>query len=123
MDQPDAATEDLRRAGLYLGPAILGSVFATSCYQAACDGTRISFAGVPRPTLLSAPFSIAAIFLVWRVRDPIGRVAFAVMAFREALLAYSFWTSIPVNGLAVGIPIVVFPALLTVWGSQDKARR
>jgi hypothetical protein len=124
MEQPIDKTENVRRAALYLGPALLGSVFANSLYRVACEeGSVTLVAGMPQGALVNVPFSVGALYLARCVRDPIGRAAFVALAVAQATLAYSDLTSTTVNRLVVGIPVLAFAVLLTVMGVRSTPPR
>ena len=117
-------TEALRRAGLFLGPAVLGLVVGNGLYRAACESTGfVLIAGTSQAAFINIPFCIAAIYLVWRIRDPIGRAAFVILAFQQLVLAYGAVAETTVNRLLVGMPTVFFAALLTILGVRHTTRR
>jgi hypothetical protein len=120
MDQPQTIdkTEELRRGGLYLGPVILGSVVANSVYRVACEARSFTIVSGEQPSVLNLPFLVLSVFLAWRVPEPVGRLAFVVMAVQQALLSYAAISTAAPNRVVVGALWVVFAALITASGAR-----
>jgi hypothetical protein len=126
MNQSQAVSriEDFKRAGLYLGPAILGAVAASSIYPVACEGRSLALAaGMPQGMMVNVLFLFGAVLVAWRVREPIGRAAFLAFAISQAVLTYSDLSATTPNRLLVGVPLVVFAVLLTASGARHARWR
>ena len=126
MDQSQTTSriENFKRAGLYLGPAILGSVVANSIYRVACEERSLTLiAGMPQGTIVNVLFLLGAVFAAWRVREPMGRAAFLAFAVSQAVLAYADLSATTPNHLLVGIPLVLFALLLGASGARHARPR
>jgi len=110
--------QEISSAGLYIGPPILGSVTANVMYSVAC-GRPGGFAGsLTAP--LSLLFAIGAAILVVRIKNPIERAAFAILALYQSLVALSLVVAVPFID-RLGYPsLFAFAALLTVAGARSN---
>lgn len=81
--------EEVRRAGLYLGPVILGSVVGNGLYGVACGSRSFVVGTSAQPLALTFAFVIGAAILAWRFKELLGRVAMLVFAVHHGILAYA----------------------------------
>src|SRR5687767_5815405 len=86
--------DELRRAGLYLGPVILGSMAGNGLYGAACGGPSFVMGVSANPLVLRVAFVIGGVVLACRMKEPIGRVALLVFAVHQGILAYASVTGV-----------------------------
>jgi hypothetical protein len=122
----EAKAETIRRLGLYFGPLILGSAAAQELYSAACaDVAGTQFAGGSQPIVLTIFFLVALSLVAWRLREPVGRAAFAVLAAQHLLLAYAALAGGGPNRVLVNVLMIVAAMLMTVSGARSapKSRR
>jgi hypothetical protein len=115
--------DEIRRAGLYLGPVILGSVVGNGLYGVAC-GSRSFVAGTSaQPLALTFAFVIGAVILAWRFKEPLARVAMLIFAVHHGLLTYASISGAGLNSVTMTVLIAVFAALLTASGARDGTAR
>ncbi|HET9385469.1 MAG TPA: hypothetical protein VFO67_09995 [Gemmatimonadales bacterium] len=103
---------------------MLGSVVATSLYRVACEGKAPALvAGMLQSVLFNVPFCIGSVYLALKVHDKLARAAFLMLAIEQAILAYGALSGTASNHLLVGIPMVLFAALLTLLGIRHTTPR
>src|SRR5262245_20818376 len=111
--------EEIRRAGLYLGPILLAAVAANSIYRVACEGRGFT---LDSPTmhgmLWNVMFLAGSAYMAWRLRESFGRAAFAALAIQQALLIAATVALLSLNRLVIGSLSVVFAVLFTISGSR-----
>ena len=116
--------DEIRKAGLYVGPLILGSIMANGVYHLICEGTSFSInSGTIESVFWNVPFLVGAAYLAWRLREPFGRIAVVVVGIQQALLIWAEVGRVSADRMVVGALGLAFGVLFTLSGLRYRQRQ
>ena len=111
---------DSIRAGLYMGPVLLGVFLANGIYRTVCEGRTFATASDGMPMfLIFVPF---AIYIAIKVKTHLERAAWFAFAAYFAIGALTWFGAIPrttAAGWLMGIAGVLFSAI-ALWRPTKK---
>jgi hypothetical protein len=113
--------EAVRQVGIYFGPVILASVIGNAIYGLAFNTRAINIGGMP--LFINVMFFIAGALLAWQMREPLGRIAWAVFALHHGLQALMAPLGARMGSLGSLWLTVLFAILVTGSGARTASRR
>jgi hypothetical protein len=72
---------------------------------------------------MTLAFVLCGVFLAWRMKDPLGRLAMLVWAVHHGISAYASISGFRLSSVAMTASITTFAALLTASGARDGTTR
>ena len=112
-----------RMIGLYLGPMVLASVLAGGIYRSVCSGRPFMLGSVfGDNSAVSIMFALGASLLAWKLRDRWGKLAFAVLAVQQVMLASGTVAQIPGGAVLIGSLSIAFAILVTLSGVPTQTK-
>jgi hypothetical protein len=113
--------ENVRRVGVYVGPAILASVVANAAYGLLFGTTTINIGGLP--FFMNVVFAVMGGVIAWGMTDRLGRIGWMVFALHHGIQALAaFWRFRIGGGWSLGL-ITLFALLATGSGARNASRR
>lgn len=108
---------------LFLGPWFLASLVAGGVYRVVCGGQRFVLRGFFNNDIFEVGFwLVVASLLAWRIREPCARLAFAILAIQQVILASASIVNTPVSPWLIGSMSVAFGVLVTASGASTQPR-
>ena len=113
--------EDVRRVGIYLGPVILASVVGNGVYGAVFGRSAVNLGGMP--LFMNLMFALAGAFIAWRMKDTLGRIAWAVFAMHHGIQTLmALWGTRIASLWSVGL-ISLFAVFANGSGARSASHR
>lgn len=110
---------------LFLGPWVLASQLAGGAYRIVCGGQGFALGSVfgnSNFVWFAGFWLVMASLLAWRTQEPRARLAFAILAIQQAIIAASLMFHAPVSRWLIGALSLAFAGLLTASGASIQPK-
>ena len=113
--------EAVREVGIYFGPVILASVIGNAMYGFGFNTRAINTGGMP--LFINVMFFIVGALIAWQMREPLGRIGWAVFALHHGLQASMAALGVRMGSLPSLCLTVMFAVFVTGSGARTAPRR